>query len=231
MTRSLWTEQVRVLFEPLDLTRARPTYEQEGSPFTATWTDTVDLLKREASLIGAPEVVLCVDAAPGNMRRDGGIRADAVVRQDLVEVYLPTSDAGTSLRFECGRYTGHRWGSSLAGWQSNVRAIALGMEALRKVKRYGLGTGNEQYRGFGALPPGDPIALGAAMTLDEAARILSDGCDGMFEASDLLAETADAERPWIADAYRQAAKRHHPDAGGNPETFRLLTQARDLLLA
>lgn len=36
-------------------------------------------------------------------------------------------------------------------WQDNLRAIALGMEALRKVARYGIVKGNEQYSGWKQL--------------------------------------------------------------------------------
>ncbi len=35
----------------------------------------------------------------------------------------------------------------------------------------------------------------------------------------------------VAQAWRRAAARHHPDAGGDPERFRQLVAARDRLLA
>lgn len=198
-----------------------------ASPFSATWSDTLVLLQREADQVGAREVVVCVDAAAGNMRQDGGMRADAKVRTDGVEVYLPASDVGP-LRFTCHRFYGVRWrGSRLAGWQVNVRAVALGMEALRKVERYGLGTGTEQYRGWNALGAGAPVAMGpATMTLDEAAAVLATAADAGGSATVLL---YDAEL--IGNTYRLAARRHHPDAGGDPAAFRRITEARDLLLA
>lgn len=31
--------------------------------------------------------------------------------------------------------------------------------------------------------------------------------------------------------YRCGAKEHHPDVGGDPDTFRKLTEARDILMA
>lgn len=231
--RRVYPADVRVLFEPLDLTRSRPSTDPESSPFSAKWTETLALLRREAAAVGAPEVVLCVDAAAGNMKRDGGIRADAVVRSHHVEVYLPATNAGP-LRFECSKYrAGYRRDSS--GWQANVRAIALGLEALRKIDRYGIGTGTEQYRGFGALPPGDPIALGSAMTVEEAARLLVDlgevhGCDEPGDPSDLW-EPTDVQAEIVNGYYKRAAFRHHPDVGGDPDTFRRITEARELLLA
>lgn len=39
-------------------------------------------------------------------------------------------------------------------WQDNLRAIALGLEALRKVERYGFVKDDEQYTGFKALTAG-----------------------------------------------------------------------------
>jgi hypothetical protein len=35
----------------------------------------------------------------------------------------------------------------------------------------------------------------------------------------------------VVSAYRHLARQHHPDLGGDPDTFRALTVARDLLLA
>lgn len=221
----VYPAEVRFLHEPRSM--PAPKMRQEFSPFSGTWTSTQALLRSEAAFLGAREVVLVVDADPSQVRRDGMLRADARVRGDYVEVFLPQTDRG-SMRFATGRFRG-RWDSP--GWQANVRAIALGMEALRKVRRYGIADDDQQYRGWQALPPGDPIALGAGMTLDQAAAILHDGYPDGPTAEDLLLEVGMTDRPWIRDSYRMAAKAHHPDAGGDPETFRLLTQARDLLLS
>src|SRR5687768_15632356 len=83
------THLVRVIHEPY---RGVPPAQREQShtEFTASWTDTLETLCREAGMLGAREVVLVVDTAVGNVnRRDGGIRADARVNSDYVEVYLP----------------------------------------------------------------------------------------------------------------------------------------------
>lgn len=39
------------------------------------------------------------------------------------------------------------------------------------------------------------------------------------------------ERFEVVSAYRRLARQHHPDLGGDPDVFRSLTVARDLLLA
>jgi DnaJ-class molecular chaperone len=55
--------------------------------------------------------------------------------------------------------------------------------------------------------------------------------DRRREALRLLELQDPVELPEIVAAYRRLARRHHPDVGGDPEAFRTLTVARDLLLA
>lgn len=51
------------------------------------------------------------------------------------------------------------------------------------------------------------------------------------EALRLLDLQDPVERSEVVAAYRRLARQHHPDLGGDPDTFRSLTRARDLLLA
>lgn len=218
--RKVPAQHVTVAFEPLDQP-VRAHASQEASPFTASWRSTELLLRTEVGNLGADEVVLAVDAPRNAMRRDGGIRADAKVRSEGVEVFLQASVG--AVRFSCARYSGRGYGSYLIGWQANVRAIALGMEALRKVERYGLGSGTEQYRGYQALPPG-VIEVGAVtMSVEEAAAYI-----GAHAGADWSVEVGND--PCFALAlFKDAAKLHHPDQGGDPAVFRLLVDARDVL--
>lgn len=49
---------------------------------------------------------------------------------------------------------------SCDNWQHNVRSIALALQALRAVDRYGVTRRAEQYRGWGKLPaPGEMIGF------------------------------------------------------------------------
>jgi curved DNA-binding protein CbpA len=54
---------------------------------------------------------------------------------------------------------------------------------------------------------------------------------GRREALRLLGLEDPVERSEVVAAYRRLARQHHPDLGGDPDAFRALTVARDLLLA
>jgi len=51
------------------------------------------------------------------------------------------------------------------------------------------------------------------------------------EALRLLGLKDPVENSDIVSAYRRLARQHHPDLGGDPEVFRSLTVAREVLLA
>lgn len=209
---------MRLIARPIDQWPGELTPDDARQPtqFTATWTETCDLLHREVEMLGADEVVLQVAITERESRQDGWVRADARPRHPGVIVSFESKHG--PLRYHTDRFTNRGWRGYLPGWQSNVRAIALGLEALRKVDRYGIAQAGEQYRGWNALPPGRP--MGAAMTVEQAQQLLRDaaGVDGEDSRS-------------YMDLYRLASKRCHPDAGGDPAAFREITDARDLLVA
>ena len=211
-------------FRPLAHWDGSLSHEHRPSPFTASYTDTLELLERELRYLGADEAVLQVAVDESAMRVDGGLRANA-----------RPSHPGVRLSFQS------RWGpltyqtDTFDHWQVNLRAIGLGLESLRRVDRFGIGRSGEQYRGWNALPQGAP--MGPAMTVDEAAQLLAteaDFSDGSGpdtpEARRRLAERllADPET-YLTSVFRRASKRHHPDLGGDPIVFRRLTEARDLI--
>lgn len=114
-----------------------------------------------------------------------------------------------------------------ASWQHNLRAIALGLEALRTVERYGIAERGQQYAGYRELGAG--MAMGpATMTVEQAAAFLVEHGEfgGTPADPDELIGAPDA----VAAYFREAAKRLHPDVGGDAELFKRLTEARDLLL-
>jgi curved DNA-binding protein CbpA len=61
------------------------------------------------------------------------------------------------------------------------------------------------------------------MTEAEATRFLAHAAGMLLGATEIL----DPEQ--ARTAFRAAARHHHPDAGGDPDVFRRLVEARDLL--
>lgn len=96
------------------------------APFRAGWRQTLELLDRELRLIAATSRVLQVDIPERDFRIDGFPRANA--RQNGPGVILTfTASVAGDLSYPCDTYT---------DWQDNLRAVALALEALRKVDRY-----------------------------------------------------------------------------------------------
>jgi hypothetical protein len=198
--------------------------ERKPNPFRVrSYEQTLDQLHRELDHIAARAAHLQLDVQPGQLRRDGHLRSSARVDHPGVILTVDTRRLGV-LTYPCDTFEA-RWAGEPPSWQINLRAIALGLEALRKVERYGIAERGQQYAGFGALPPGGPVAVGAAMTVEEAARLLALAAGRLTGVSDVSGVAAAAQ-----DLWRAASKTHHPDAGGDPDTFRRLTEARDLLL-
>lgn len=196
---------------------------QSSARFRAKWDDTVKLLLTEADLLGAPLVVLQVDADPSEIRRDGMLRARASVGFRGVKVSFQ-SDHGP-LTYATDVYD--QWYSSaMPGWQANVRAIALSLTALRAVDRYGVTHTGEQYRGFTAIS--DKPAHHADLTETDAILVFGDALGHPISVSGVA--TVDQ----VNRLYRTIAKQVHPEAQGphaSAQVFQLVTRARDVLLA
>lgn len=175
--------------------------------FTAPWQSTLDLLAKETDMLGATLVVVQVDVTEADIRRDGMLRANARPGHPGVKISFKS-------RFGPLTYATDAYDD----WRGNVRAIALGLEALRAVDRYGITKTGEQYRGFRAIEG----APSETMTADEAVRFLV--------TQSGIAILGPGDTSAVRLAYRRAVQEHHPDRGGDADIFRRLTAARDLLL-
>lgn len=233
---------MRLVHRPIDLWPGKllSDGEREYSRFSATWTDTLQLLEREVDHLcgraGAGDVVLQVAVREQDIRLDGGVRANARPAEHPGVVLSFESRHGP-LRYSTDQFkgSGNYGGLSkkyLPGWQANVRAIALGLEALRRVDRYGISKGGEQYVGYRQLGAGTPMGP-ATMTVEEAARLLSANSiesplsgRPVFTAAEILGDPGKANA-----AYRIAARKAHPDAGGDPDEFRRLGEAKAIVEA
>ena len=195
----------------------------DRSPFSAGWTDTRELLLREVGMLQLrstcdPAIVVQLDITDRDLRRDGQLRADTKVNGHAVIVSFDSKHG--PLRYQCDRFIRGWARNAPPAWQANLRAVALGLEALRKVDRYGIAARGEQYTGWNAIGSGTPMP--GPMTEDTALAVLR------LHSGLSLDRTSGPIR--IRAAYRAAAAATHPDAGGDSADFRMVTEARDLLL-
>lgn len=195
---------------------------RSASAFRASWEDTLALLSYEVELLGGDDIVLQVDVQDAELRRDGMLRTNAVVKFPGVRVSF-TSMHGP-LTYATDAYE-VRWSGGLTSWQANVRAIALGLGSLRAVDRYGISSRGQQYTGWTAIS-----SRPAEMSREQAAEFVAhwSGVPKLTGTSLLSGEGAEDR---LRAAYRMAAKRAHPDlTRDDGDTMARLNIARDLLL-
>lgn len=181
------------------------------------WGDTLRLLEHELDELEADDMVLQIDVREDQISsRSGMPRADARIRDPAVIISFKSKHG--PLRYFCDQFT---------DWQDNVRAIALGLEALRKVERYGITHRGEQYAGWKALPPSSGTVEGAIFRFggpEDAARFI------MKLAGDHASLQAMREDKIYRDeVFKRAAKKAHPDTGGNRNDWDNLVEARRVL--
>lgn len=205
---------------PIDSWPQPETEHPTDAQFRSTHEATLALLGYELGRIDGENVTLHVDVPRSAVRVDGQLRADARAFGSP-RVALSFDSRHGLLTYRCDAFN---------RWQDNLRAIALGLQALRRLERYGIAARGEQYRGFTAL--GSGIVTGQALTRPEAVRIvinltqITDVGDA-YSASDL--DTGHSAGPFLEDAWRAGARMHHPDRGGNDAAFKALTEAVDRL--
>ena len=187
------------------------------SKFKAGWSDTLDLLDREIFHLGGRSFVLQIDVSDRWIRNDGALYARAQPNSPAVRVVFD-SRHGT-LTYATDQF----W-----GWQDNVRAIALSLEALRKVDRYGVANSGEQYRGWAELP-----SRPHQMSREQAAEFIAQWAepDQVEKCDAAAAALLRSPTLFVPELYRRAARRVHPDVTGDDgDTMARLNAARDLLL-
>lgn len=176
-----------VTFRPLE----RPVpCQYRPVPFSASWSSTVNLLAKELRAHGARNAVLEIDFRESDLRLDGLPRADRHARTDSIVLSFEATRVPDKphLRYEVGTF---------ADWRANVRAVALGLEALRAVDRHGVTRRGEQYAGWKALPSGN-------------------GADA-DRGRELIRQHG---------GIREALMATHPDHGGNAQDFADVQAAR-----
>jgi len=180
-----------------------PPEQRQHSRFKAPYSRTLAQLQHELRMLDAVEpVVLEAGYQLHEIRLDGLPRKGARPSDPAVIVSFG-SRVGPP-RYGCDTFWTH---------EDNLRAIALALEALRAVDRYGVTKRGEQYQGWSALPP----TAQPGMSPEEAEAFIHHA-----------AATSDepGEQITLREAYRRAARRLHPDVGGDSEQWARLDRAR-----
>lgn len=106
-------------------------------------------------------------------------------------------------------------------WDCNLRAVALTLEHLRAVDRYGVTTGGEQYRGWmGELGAGPATGLGrfTRITAAEWMAHALNGCGVPINDVNIVLASP-------RSMYRTLARHLHPDHGGSDDDMATLNAA------
>jgi hypothetical protein len=185
---------------------------RKSAIFRASYAKTLDLLENELRCLAAVDITIEAGFALDQIRNDGWPRSSQ--RPAHPAARLSFRSRGNSIAFPCDTY---------ASIDDNLRAIALTLQALRAIDRYGVSQGAEQYKGWLALPAPAPAD---EMSRDQAIAFLSlhSGLSGLEIGRD---------EESVRKAYRKAALDLHPDAGrdGTDAGFARLQLAMQILNA
>ncbi len=198
-----------------------PKPRQEIAKFKASYSKTTQLLIRELEMVGAREIVLQTGHYPRDIRRDGIPAVNArSPRFPGVILTFKKHNAKTklydTLSFPCATYN---------HWEDNLRAIALSLESLRAVDRYGVTRQSEQYAGWTKrIDARTGTEANGKVTPETAAEVLA-ACAGVgHQANFILARPEEMER-----AYKAAARETHPDFGGSAGSMAKVSEAARVL--
>jgi len=192
-------------FRPIDQWPGEKCKSRKRSNFKAGYSDTLKLLERELYYLKARNIVIQADCDEREIRQDGMLRANARLNGSGIIVAFDSKHG--PLSYPCDTYL---------NWDCNLRAIALSLEALRTVDRYGVTRRAEQYKGWAKLPgPVHEVAL----TPQQAAGILLRAAKREGPIS----------RIQLEEIYREACKATHPDVGGNADEFKRVQTAKEIL--
>lgn len=198
-----WQHQNNGRSERRDGDRRQQLYRIDGHPEVpagalcpcGAWFGALGLerLEYEIEQMNGSELIIGLVVAAADIRLDGRLRGGAGVTHPGVEVSFDVPD-GRRLVFHTDVHNQlTRWvngGPMRSPWQDNLRAVALGLEALRAVSRYGITSGiGEQYAGF--------LKMETSQASPDRGRELVEEAGGI----------------------RQALMKHHPDQGGDPRRF------------
>lgn len=217
---------LNIQIRPVTLWPGKETEYPKRSQFKQTYKNTLELLEYELYRVNAQMdslvIEMWVDAR--DIRLDGQLRVTAkpAIKQGIIFRFSRLTNIRYSPERGCNVGTPQQLAypcDAFDRWQDNLRAIALSLEALRKVERYGVFKYDEIISRL-ALPSAE-----GKVSTRESAAVFMEQHSGVAMKEILFSDTARSA------AYRKAAHRLHPDKGGNPEEWVKLQEANKTLLA
>jgi hypothetical protein len=194
-------------FRPLERDAWPGELAGQRSQFRSSVNDTWKLLEFELRKLQAGNIIVEAGFTLQQLRNDGWPHAGATPKHAGVALYFDSPEG--PLRFPCGTYK---------SWQANLHAIALTLEKLRAIDRYGVTLTHQQYAGFKMLPAPDGRSLAR-----HAATIVASLA---VRPVDYIMEDRESFRL----AYRGAAQKCHPDTSTDrEEDWRQLQDAARIL--
>jgi hypothetical protein len=182
---------MNVVFRPIPVWPhpETPAHKRRGPwTFKAGWQNTLNLLDRELRHLRASNIIL------GAGFREQDLRLDGLPRSNARDPQHP----GIEVSFDSPHGRLVYATDTCVRWEHNVRSIALGLEALRAVDRFGITRRGEQYAGWKQLTAGGPSP-------ERGAAIIA------MHGGDV----------------RKALMATHPDHGGDPNDFADVQAARE----
>lgn len=195
-----------------------PHRQRKRAPFRSSTTATHTLLARELRMLDARAVVVQVRCDEGQIRNDGQLYASARLGDPSVRLLFDSRHG--PLAYSCDRFD---------RWEDNLRAVALALEALRKVDRYEVTTDagpGAQYKGYRQITDGSTVPVPVhddvvTLALGVLARWGMEVDEPMTVRVDRLRDDPAAQRA----AHGRARRRVHPDVSGDHETWHEVERA------
>ena len=189
-TRTPWRDRERAHFSRHETTRDNLGQKVQSSR-RVTIADAFDRLDAQLTYLGAARVIVSSNL---ELRVNGVPRSNQIEPPDPgIALYFTLK--GKPLCLACDK-----WDRAA----DNIAAIAQHIDALRRIDRYGIGSIEQAFAGYTAIP----AQAASWFTVLE------------FDAPPKVWDV-------IEQRHTELAKRHHPDRGGNPETMAKINAARD----
>lgn len=222
VTNDVIKTNMEIIIKPISHWVGKETKMPRRSQFKATYQQTKKLLESELEKLRVvANVSLEMFIRQEDLRADGFLRANVKPSKQGV-VLVATRIKNTIYHRETGRsenvlQTLTYPCDAFDDWQDNLRGVALSLQALRAVERYGVFRYEDIVQRL-ALPS----AQGKISSVETAAEFVA-------EHSGLARDEVLRSGAAFLQAYRRAATKLHPDAGGNSDDFLKLQEAKKII--